>query len=179
MCWFHGRLPNKNKILSVGLDAPQEEPTVFFANPISLYPAISPDGSRIAFGSARILKVFDTKTGQLIASLPHGDLALLPGWSPDGRQVAFGGGGRWPGLWIFDVERGGAYLVATNGTMPAWSPDGKRLVYDVREGLRDGVVERTRELWVMETASLPRNPVLTNQLPPFVRTNQVPAPVAK
>jgi Tol biopolymer transport system component len=160
---FRGR--PQNKILSVGLDASQEEPTVFFANPISMYPAISPDGSRIAFGSERILKVFVTKTGQLIASLPHGNLGLLPGWSPDGRQVAFGGFGRWPGLWIFDVERGGAYQVNTNGTMPAWSPDGKRLVYDVREDFRDPVPEKTRELWVIETASLPRNPALTNQLP--------------
>ena len=165
------------QILSVGLYAPQEEPTVFFANPTSLYSAISPDGSRIA-GGERGIEVFDTKTGQLLASLTNTNASFFTGWSPDGRQVAFGGGSRWPGLWIFDVERGGAYLVAKDGTMPAWSPDGKRLVYDIREGPRDGVMEQTRELWVMETASLPRNPVLTNQLPPRW-SNQVSAPAVK
>ena len=61
---FHSRIP-KNRVLSIGLDALQEEPTIFFANPTSLYPAISADGSRIAFSSHGMLKVSDTKTGHL------------------------------------------------------------------------------------------------------------------
>jgi Tol biopolymer transport system component len=163
---FHSR--NQSKILSVGVAAPQESPAVFFESPASSYSAISPDGSRIASGGGGKLTVFETKTGQAVASLATPDEpGFLPGWSPDGRLVAFGGfsSGR-AGLWIFDVERGGAYQLAKDPgcTMPAWSPDGKYLVFDVRAGT--DALERA--LWVINTESLPRNPVLTNQLPPRV-----------
>ncbi len=83
-----------------------------------------------------------------------------PAWSPDGRQVAFGGfAASQAGLWIFDVERGGAFQVAKNPgcTMPAWSPDGERLAFDLRR--------QTNEVWILNTRSLPREPVLTDQLP--------------
>jgi len=157
---------SQSKILSVAVDSPQEAPAVFFASPPSLYPAISPDGSRIAFGGQGKLTVFEAKTGQTIASFSTpGEPGLLPGWSHDGRQVAFGGFGTGrTGLWILDVERGGAYQVAKDPrcTMPAWSPDGKYLVFDVR-AVTNAV--EARALWIINTESLPRNPALTNQLP--------------
>jgi len=171
---------SQGRILSVGVDAPQEAPAIFFASPPSLYPAISPDGSRIAFGGQGKLTAFEVKTGQTIASFSTpGEPGLLPGWSPDGRQVAFGGfGAGRTGLWIFDVELGGAYQVAKDPrcTMPAWSPDGKYLVFDLR-AVTNAV--EARALWMINTESLPRNPTLTNQLPPRAVANQVPAPLIK
>jgi thiol-disulfide isomerase/thioredoxin len=74
--------------------------------------------------------------------------------------VAFGGfDDSRAGLWIFDVERGGAFQVAKNWecTMPAWSPDGEQLVFDYRGP--------TNELWLIKARNLPREPRLTNSLP--------------
>ncbi len=156
---FHSR--SLNRILEARVNAPQQPPTEFYAHPLSWYPAISPDGSRIAFGTPGTLTVVDRETGRIVASLATpGEGGLLPAWSPDGRQVAFGGfAASQAGLWVFDVERGGAFQVAKNPgcTMPAWSPDGERLAFDLRG--------QTNEVWIVNTRSLPREPVLTNQLP--------------
>ncbi len=156
---FHSR--ERNQILSVRVATPDEPPVVSFEKPLSWYPSISPDGSRMAFGAGEKLTVLDRETGQTVASLPTpGERGLLAGWSPDGRQVAFGGfAGSRAGLWVFDVERGGAFQVAKNPgcTMPAWSPDGKSLAFDLRGN--------TNEIWLVKTESLPREPALTNQLP--------------
>ncbi len=170
-----------NQILAVRADAPDAPASVFCEKPLSWYPAISPDGSCIAFGAREQLLVVKRETGETIASLATpGERGLLPAWSPDGRQVAFGGfAGSQAGLWIFDVERRGAFQVAKNPgcTMPAWSPDGKRLAFDLRGP--------TNELWIVEIQSLPREPVLTNQLParmtsrPPVRGSPVTALVGK
>ena len=156
---LHNR--QSNRMLSVKVAAPEEPPTVFFEKPLSWYPAISPDGARIAFGAGEKLVIVDRATGETVASLATpGERGLLPCWSPDGRQVAFGGfAGSQAGLWIFDVERGGAFQVAKKPgcTMPAWSPDGENLVFDFRA--------ETNELWIIKTQNLPREPRLTNSLP--------------
>jgi thiol-disulfide isomerase/thioredoxin len=156
---FHSR--QSNQLLSARVAAPDEPPSVYFDDPPSWYPAISPDGSRIAFGARERLVIVDRATGKTVASLATpGERGLLLGWSPDGRQVAFGGfDDSRAGLWIFEVERGGAFQVAkTLGcTMPAWSPDGENLVFDFRS--------QTNELWLIKTRNLPRDPKLTNSLP--------------
>jgi len=155
---FHSR--KLNQILSAKVSALDEPPAVFFKNPLSWYPAISPDGSCIAFGVPDKLVVVDRGTGEILARLATpGERGLLPCWSPDGRQVAFGGfAGSRAGLWIFDVERGGAFQVAKKPgcTMPAWSPDGKSLAFDLRG--------RTNEIWLVKTKDFPRHPPLTKQL---------------
>ncbi len=146
---YHSR--KLNQILSAKVNALDEPPAVFFEKPFSWYPAISPDGSRIAFGVQDKLMVVERATGKTLASLATpGEHGLLPCWSPDGRRVAFGGfAGSRAGLWIFDVERGGAFQVAKNPgcTMPAWSPDGKILAFDLRGG--------TNEIWLVKTKDSP------------------------
>jgi dipeptidyl aminopeptidase/acylaminoacyl peptidase len=53
----------------------------------------SPDGTRLAFSSARdgraILGVFDTRAGTLTWLTNSADRDVLPRWSPDGRHIAF------------------------------------------------------------------------------------------
>jgi len=156
---FHSR--KRKQILSARVDTLGESPSVFFESLPSFYPAVSPDGSRIAFGVPNELVVVDRTTGNTLAKLATpGERGLLPCWSPDGGRIAFGGfTGSRAGLWIFDIERGGAFQVATNPgcTMPAWSPDGESIAFDSRG--------KTSEIWAIKTRLFPRELALVKQLP--------------
>jgi TolB protein len=56
-------------------------------------PAWSPDGTQIAFSSARSgnweIFVIDIATGQETRLTDHPSMDLAPVWSPDGRELAF------------------------------------------------------------------------------------------
>jgi Tol biopolymer transport system component len=118
-------------------------------------PAWSPDGTRIAFGSARDGN-YDIYTmspsGDEIKRLTHTDWAEAePAWSPDGSRIAytshlkrvsydcgFMSTGR-PGGGTISDESTSVYVMAFDGTNqtklaattgglePSWSPDGTRL----------------------------------------------------
>jgi len=174
--YFHHR--GSNQVFAVRVDAPDQAPAVFFAKPRSWYPAITPDDTRLAFGTPGELLVVNRQDDETLARLPMpGRRGALAGWSPDGRQLAFGGfDNDAMGLWIFDFERRGAFPVATNArcTMPAWSPDGRWLAFDHRG-------DRGKQIWKIATAQLPKSPSLVSQLPtPAARpqpTASVSAPV--
>lgn len=167
--YFQSR--DRNEILAVRVGESKAQPTVFFPECPAWYPAISPDESRIAFCAREQLIIVDCKTAQTVATLAMpGERDALPAWSPDGKRVAFGGvAGSRSGLWIYDVERRGAFQVARNGgcTMPAWSPDGKRLAFDLRGA--------TNEVWLINTEELPHDPALIQELPSRV----APAPAVR
>ncbi|MCY7303070.1 MAG: hypothetical protein LH654_08565 [Thermoleophilia bacterium] len=112
--------------------------------------AVSPDGRRIAFSSARTgsteVHVVDTLSGdtdRLTANSGAEDVE--PAWSPDGRQIVWSSGAarsRDP----FDMKADGsgkrrAVERVANGVEPAWSPDGTSFAFASNRGGR-------YQLWV-------------------------------
>lgn len=93
----------------------------------------SPEGSRILTASGdkdhNGFRIWDSASGQLIASLAEDRLAQQPTFSPDGKHVAFGGG---EGLSILDLATGAQVLWKPtppyNPGRFEYSPDGKRII---------------------------------------------------
>jgi Tol biopolymer transport system component len=122
---------------------------------LHLAPAISPDGSEVAYFSEADfffvdLYLADANTGKIKRRLLKSTfssnyetfrfLNSQASWSPDGKYLAFAGkrGGS-DDLIILDVKRNRIVkkiaLKSLNGvTTPSWSPDGKQLVFTGYDG---------------------------------------------
>ena len=94
------------------------------------FPALSPDGTRLAFGSQGdvwIKRLGATPPARL--TLDEGE-NFRPAWTPDGDSVLLDDDTQ---LWTRRADGGGqAVLTTTNErgiTAPLWSPDGQWLVY--------------------------------------------------
>jgi Tol biopolymer transport system component len=122
---------------------------------MNVSPALSPDGSRVAFLARRDvftidLFIADSRTGEVTKQLtgPNVDshfdaLSFIQSsgsWSPDGRKLAFvvfaDGDNE---LAIFDVASGGVERrIKPRGvssiTDPAWSPDGSTIAFSGMQG---------------------------------------------
>ena len=117
-------------------------PRVYFENRIDdgdtvkvrlvRWPALSPDGKRVAFTALNRLWTMELPSGtpRRLTNLAEGE--FMPAWSPDGRHVAFV---------TWSPEGGNIYRVSADGgqperlsrhaawySEPAFTPDGKRLV---------------------------------------------------
>ncbi len=111
--------------------------TQLVADPSSdVQPALSPDGSRVAFASNRsgnwdiwVIDIDGTNLIQ-ISSTPSHDVS--PSWAPDGRSLAYCSsapdGGQWE-MWISDVIAGGTRRFIGYGLFPEWSPVGNSILY--------------------------------------------------
>jgi Tol biopolymer transport system component len=121
------------------------------------WPAVSPDGSRIAFRSERdgggifLMGV----TGESVRRLAGG--CFDPAWSPDGKSIActscpqddpFGRGCRGK-LRVVDVGTGHSREIDTyDAAAPAWSPDGKHIAYWGLDASESG----WRDLYLVDAA---------------------------
>lgn len=92
-------------------------------------PAISPDGSRIAFATNRNgnwdIYVMSSHGGQAVQITGDTTQELHPSWSPDGKKLVFCRLGaisnRWE-LWVTDVNNGVSAEFIGFGMFPQWCP---------------------------------------------------------
>lgn len=99
------------------------------------YPAVSPDGSQIAYYHADHVEDPEYPTGlYMVDSLGQnsrlliGGFASVPDWSPSGDRIVFSNGD------LFTMSTAGDSIrQLTNfghSFFPSWSPDGSKLVFD-------------------------------------------------
>ncbi|NOY28074.1 MAG: hypothetical protein GXP62_19590 [Oligoflexia bacterium] len=98
-------------------------------------PALSPDGSRIAYvdHSQASIWLMDVDGGnQAELTDGGGSWNYQPAWSPDGTQIAFGNIATGTmALWVVNVDGSGLTQITDGSTyrgMPDWSPDGSGLL---------------------------------------------------
>ena len=85
----------------------------------------SRDGTRVAAGSESAIRIWDTSTGRLIATLAGGDPVCQVRFSPDGRRLA---SATRDAVTIWDLASGrGSRIVQEGAWAVAFSPDGTRL----------------------------------------------------
>jgi len=112
------------------------------------FPAVSPDGKRLAWTRLNMgLAILDLTTGELISAKIPRQVNYKPAWSPDGRYLAVSGRD-WGSVDIYLVTSDGeAGLLLTKNAqpgpdvlfdaMPAWSHDGGSIaMISTRDGSR-------------------------------------------
>jgi Tol biopolymer transport system component len=104
-------------------------------------PAISPDGTRIAFAAVGDLYLAPVAGGAAPTNLTR-DSAMDedPAWSPDGKRLVYSSdkGGGLPQLWIRDVAAGTDRKLTTLDLQPleaVWSQDGTRIAFIAADGM--------------------------------------------
>jgi hypothetical protein len=131
--FFHSR--RTNQLMAV--DPTAAEPSAA-AKPLAAvpfwYPAVSPDGKRVAYRLGSQLVIAELDPGKAVKR--YGPLAgwgFVGGWSPDGKQLGLGGYGSDAGLILLDCQTERAVQFASRWlTAPAWSPDGLKVSFDIR-----------------------------------------------
>ena len=103
-------------------------------------PALSPDGSRIAFvsdrGGSLDIWVMDVDGTEARRLTDHAAMDVSPSWDPEGRRIAFVSEreGDRSNVYVLDVASGALRQVTFQDKgiiFPSWSPDGEWIAYSV------------------------------------------------
>jgi len=127
--------------------APQQIPASTVPGDNVESPAVSPDGTRIAFAHRTTtedglrrrtdLWVLNLTTGEVVPLVQGGDGSYAPAWSPDGNWIAYvGRQGEANNLFVVPATGGEPVQLTTSGAIasPAWSPDGSMIAFLQLEG---------------------------------------------
>ena len=127
-----------------------------------IFPAWSPDGTKIAFSSYRDgnsdIYVIDADGKNLIRLTQNPGYDSIPNWSPDGQRIAFTSR-RDGNFEVYVMNADGENLIRLtqdpwNDGHPSWSPDGRKIAF---------TSHRNSEIYVMDVGGnnlirLTRNP---------------------
>ena len=131
----------RNQIFALELNTRQERQLTNSFWP-SILPAVSPDGSAIAFSRNKLgWDVYRMNPdGSGITALTSEDGNCRPDWSPDGKRIAYvsGAADGKGDVWIMNADGGNKVRLTLGDDSydynPAWSPDGRWIVYETTKG---------------------------------------------
>lgn len=109
--------------------------------PDALFPAWSPDGSKLAFAGDGDIQILDPRDGTAQPLTSGAPVDTQPAWSPDGGKIVFArdlsDGTQDPDLFVVGVDESGLMSV-TRGTAadayPSWAPDGSTIAFVRSDG---------------------------------------------
>jgi len=102
---------------------------------LSIHPAISPDGTLVAYASDRAAEgnldiwLKPVAGGQPTRLTSHEAVDDWPAFSPDGGRIAFYSQRDGGAVYVVPLLGGEATLIASNARRPRFSPDGKWIAY--------------------------------------------------
>jgi len=134
---FMSNRTGEYSIYTVTLDGPSTERDLGL---VGRFPAVSPDGLKIAFARNGDIWMADADGGNEVSLTSNADQEDRPGWSPDGAKIAYSRAGF---IWIMDADGSNAASVGQEGWDPSWSPDGAQIAFMTT---RDG----DEEIFVMD-----------------------------